>query len=467
MKVRRLLRIDLTVADLARAERFYTAALGFTAAGSEPVDPALASLLGAEQIRQIVLRRGEQSVALQAFHPAGAPYPANASACDQSFQHFAMPVPDMAAAMTRLLASGPAPISIGGPQRLPQRSGGATAFKFRDPDGHPLELIEFPDNRSGGIDHSAIVVADAERSIAFYRETLGMRLGARQLNTGPEQDRLDGLDGDIVEVVALVPDMPEPHVELLAYRSPPVRPAAPPRPNDIVATRLVFEVDSLPHGSPALIADPDGHQLLLTAGAAGAAARLSAVPAPVRAHLLAVGPRVCPENRCLPLCRTEAWMARTSQDEPCHDELWMTLPEQGDQRALVDRLFAVRAVAVARFERLLAVAGEKDEADPAPDQHVGDRVRPLAVQVDVEDDAIWRMLLALDEGERLDNRAERTEHARAQLFEALVERLRQDVLVLDNEDGKPEERNEGSVSRISQSGPPPISVGRASGISMR
>ncbi len=31
-----------------------------------------------------------------------------------------------------------------GPERLPARSGGVSAFKFRDPDGHPLELLAFP-----------------------------------------------------------------------------------------------------------------------------------------------------------------------------------------------------------------------------------------------------------------------------------------------------------------------------------
>lgn len=31
--------------------------------------------------------------------------------------------------------------------RLPESSGGVTAFKFRDPDGHPLELLAFPDGK--------------------------------------------------------------------------------------------------------------------------------------------------------------------------------------------------------------------------------------------------------------------------------------------------------------------------------
>ena len=36
------------------------------------------------------------------------------------------------------------PISTSGPQLLPAASGGVSAFKFRDPEGHPLELIAFP-----------------------------------------------------------------------------------------------------------------------------------------------------------------------------------------------------------------------------------------------------------------------------------------------------------------------------------
>lgn len=268
MKAIRLMRIDLTVTDLPRAERFYAAALGFERVSAGELDPSLAALLGATSVREIVLRRHGQEIALQAFDPAGAPYDHDATACDQSFQHFAMPVDDIEAATARLTAAA---ISRHGPQHLPQRSGGATAFKFRDPDGHLLELIQFPDRPETGIDHSAIVVTDAARSIAFYRDTLGLRLAAQQLNTGPEQDRLDGLDGTSVEVVALQPQIPAPHVELLAYRSPPVRLSPHLVPADVAATRLVFEVASPPDPavpladgrSAALIEDPDGHKLLL------------------------------------------------------------------------------------------------------------------------------------------------------------------------------------------------------------
>jgi catechol 2,3-dioxygenase-like lactoylglutathione lyase family enzyme len=271
LRTLRLMRIELTVSALSQAEDFYAEALGFELVDRHDADPVYAALLGASRIQEAVLRRGEQELALQAFSPQGAAYPADAASCDQCFQHFAMPVIEMTPAYARLAPFGAVPISTAGPQRLPQRSGGATAYKFRDPDGHPLELIRFPNAAPGGIDHSAIVVTDAERSIAFYRDELGLKLGARQLNTGTEQDALDGLRGAVVEVVALQPQHPAPHVELLAYRSPPIRPMGPQRPCDIAATRLVFEVSgllepttSLADGSRAVLRqDPDGHYLVL------------------------------------------------------------------------------------------------------------------------------------------------------------------------------------------------------------
>lgn len=270
MRVDRLLRFELTVADLAAAERFYTALPDVVVTGRGSADPAMAALLGVQRIEQVTLRRGEQVVVLQAFDPPGAPYPVGATACDQHFQHFALPVNDAVAA-TAGLPDAATPVSVRGAQTLPPASGSATAYKFRDPEGHPLEFIQFADGHLGGIDHSAIVSSDVERSIAFYRDRLGLTVASRQTNRGPAQDRLDGLTDTVVEVVALEPSTATPHVELLAYQSPPVRPGSPLAPNDVAATRLVLKVDvisqpcvTLADGTAAaLIRDPDGHQLLL------------------------------------------------------------------------------------------------------------------------------------------------------------------------------------------------------------
>jgi catechol 2,3-dioxygenase-like lactoylglutathione lyase family enzyme len=292
----RLVRVGLTVTDLGRAAAFYTGALGFEAVEApREAAPDFAAALGIEGARVTVqrLRLGAQEIELAAFMPPGRPYPPGSTSTDLWFQHIAVVVGDMAAAHARVAAHGGAtPISEGGPQVLPPSSGGVTAWKFRDPDGHPLELIAFPpgsgpeawrdaprDLLTVGLDHSAISVADAGRSAGFYEGALGLGRVSQQVNRGPEQDRLDGVPDAVVDVVALAPsDLATPHVELLGYRSPRGR-AIPPdmRADDVAASRLVFETDDLPAlamalgvesqvaspGATYLLArDPDGHLLL-------------------------------------------------------------------------------------------------------------------------------------------------------------------------------------------------------------
>ncbi len=172
------------------------------------------------------MRLGQQRVAFVQADPPGATYPIGADATDPVFQHLAIVVRDMAAASATLAAT---PISRNGPQVLPPSTGGVAAYKFRDPDGHPLELIHFPGGEAArrwadapglflGIDHSAITVTDLDGTIGFLTEGLGLTVSERGLNQGPEQARLDGLDDPVVDVVALAPPDPEPHVELLHYQ---------------------------------------------------------------------------------------------------------------------------------------------------------------------------------------------------------------------------------------------------------
>ncbi len=105
---------------------------------------------------------------------------------------------------------------------------------------------------------------DAERSIAFYRDGLGLAVASRQVNAGGEQDALDGLQGARVDVVALAPAQATPHVELLAYRAPVGRASPASRPQDIAGTRLVLAVTGLPDAAGAVLRhDPDGHALVL------------------------------------------------------------------------------------------------------------------------------------------------------------------------------------------------------------
>jgi catechol 2,3-dioxygenase-like lactoylglutathione lyase family enzyme len=297
MAVSRIARISFTSAEVRLLADFYRDALGFEPLGSaEPLGP------GNRGMRAIALRLGEQILELVAFRDAGKPYPSDVAVNDLRFQHIAIVVSDMTAAYARLCACGGwTSITHSGPQCLPEGSGGVTAFKFRDPEGHPLELLAFSAAaaprawrrgvRSGlflGIAHSAIGAADTTRSVAFYENLLGFTMAGQTLNAGVEQARLDNLEAPVVQVTSLFSSVPSfPHLELLCYRHP--LPCNSPRlaDNDVAATRLVIEIckdklaeisnimqqagDELGSGAAVapggkavpLIRDPDGHLLVL------------------------------------------------------------------------------------------------------------------------------------------------------------------------------------------------------------
>jgi hypothetical protein len=208
---------------------------------------------------------GQSRLDLDWFDQGGRSYPDAATASDLIFQHLALVTEQAETAWRRAHGAGATPIGRGGPVTLPQSSGGVTAIKLRDPEGHPLELLEFPPGSNSawagsgmmGIDHSAISVADAGTSRRFYEEH-GLVLGKRTINQGPAQVALDGLDGVEVDVLPMNPSGKPPHVELLRYRHPAGRPHEPFVANDAAATRIVWRSDR-----DALMRDPDGHLLQL------------------------------------------------------------------------------------------------------------------------------------------------------------------------------------------------------------
>ena len=283
-----------------RLADFYKAAFGFVRTGdvtiTEQAFGQFTDIPGAIA-RVITLRLGGQEIELAGIQPPGRNYPCGVSGRSLLFQHFAIVVSDMVTAYARLSAHGGwKTISTDGPQSLPASSGGVTALKFRDPEGHPLELIAFsPDTASDkwrassatgflGIDHSAISIADTKRSVGFY-ERLGLHHFGSSLNSGPEQDNLDNVAGALVEVTALaLPRSSVPHIELLCYRSDSEREPAVLGTNDVAATQLVLavrddemdalctqNVDTLLSGPVrfeqgarrAMLRDPDGHLLCL------------------------------------------------------------------------------------------------------------------------------------------------------------------------------------------------------------
>ena len=285
VRVASLHHLRLCSAQAKALMTFYESALGFRQVAVEHLSGArMRERFGvAGRGLRITLELGSQKIKLLQFiDEPGADYPAGSDASARVFQHFAIIVADMAAAMAQLSqATGWTPISRSGPQQLPASSGGVTAFKFRDPEGHPLELLAFPPERtpaawqhgSGrspflGIDHSAICVADSARSVAFY-ESLGLRLSHQSVNDDPAQARLDGLDQPVAEVIAMSPAYPTPHVELLCYRGTSSEARLDVRANDVAATCLVFMPDlglALPEACGASVqnlVDPDGHHLAI------------------------------------------------------------------------------------------------------------------------------------------------------------------------------------------------------------
>ena len=57
-----------------------------------------------------------------------------------------------------------------------------------------------------GVSHTAICVSDMEQSIAFYRDTLGMRIVSDVLLEGPRVDKIEGIRGMKARSVRLALD---------------------------------------------------------------------------------------------------------------------------------------------------------------------------------------------------------------------------------------------------------------------
>ena len=297
-------RVTLIVSDLDSAEEDYVRTFGCRVEQRGDIDPSLIRVLCIRQSRgrRSLLRLGRERIELLEFtDSAGRPYPPGSTSTDLWFQHMAIVVNDMRHAYQLVMANRCfRPISRDGPVRLPDSSGGVTAFKFRDHDGHPLELLAFPEGRVPGqwhsahgtgpflgVDHTAIAVGDSARSTRFFGSVFGFSAGTRTENRGPEQADLDDVDDVQVSVTPLAPDLPAPRMELLHYHVGTRRPI--PRDtasNDILATHCAVRVASLDataaalarHGTPlagddfmilhggiraALVSGPDGHRFLV------------------------------------------------------------------------------------------------------------------------------------------------------------------------------------------------------------
>jgi len=261
--------LALNVSNAASLAAFYTGVLDFSARAQE-------TSAGAKRVR---LALGDACVVLvEPLAPGGRPIAPGMRSNDLGFQHMAIVVRDMDAAYARLHAARVRQTSPE-PQRIPDwntAAAGIRAFYFRDPEGHDLELIWFPQGKGDprwqapgerlflGIDHTAIAVADTARSIAFYRERLGLRVAGESENYGPEQERLNGVAGSRVRITGLRAGRGI-GIELLEYLSPrDGRPAPELAEGDLglwVTTVDVADPRALGVADGAILRDPDGHAL--------------------------------------------------------------------------------------------------------------------------------------------------------------------------------------------------------------
>jgi catechol 2,3-dioxygenase-like lactoylglutathione lyase family enzyme len=301
--------IGMTVSDMDRSVAFYSETLTFEKISDvefhkEAFD-RLTGIFGT-RVRIVTMRLGDERLELTEYlAPRGRPIPPDSRSDDRWFQHIAIVVRDMDAAYGRLRRLGVSQISTG-PQRIPdwnEAAAGIRAFYFRDPDGHPLELIFFPPGKGDprwqrnpdslflGIDHTAIAVRDTDASLAFYRDTLGLTVAGESMNYGIEQEHLNHVFGSRVRITGLRAPA-GPGIEFLEYVTP--RGGRPypqdARPNDLLHWHVTLFVEdhdgmvermernrvTLISAFPAslegtgldgkrgmLIRDPDSHALLL------------------------------------------------------------------------------------------------------------------------------------------------------------------------------------------------------------
>ena len=229
--------IGITVSDMDRAIDFYSRVLTFEKVSDIEVTGLdyehLEGVFGL-RIRVVRMRLGDEFIELTEYlAPKGRPIPVDSRSNDRWFQHIAIIVSDMDKAYS-WLRQNKVEHASSGPQRLPdwnKNAAGISAFYFKDPDGHPVEVLQFPPDKGLakwhrhtdklflGIDHTAIVVGDTDASVKFYRDVLGMRVAGESENYGTEQEHLNNVFGAHLRITALR-GTNGPGIELLDYLSP-------------------------------------------------------------------------------------------------------------------------------------------------------------------------------------------------------------------------------------------------------
>ncbi len=223
-----ILSIGFTCHNAGAIANFFERHLGCQKIEEITIDGgAYSELLGlnGSQLKLIRLGLGSERLELMQVEQlgpglrSGRSVPLDSQSNDLWFQHICIVVNNMTAVsapICSLIAAGQLQPISSAPQTLPSwntAAAGIQAFKFHDPEGHCLELLQFPPDKGEprwhqatkgspflGIDHSAIANADTRRSCRFYEELLGLRLSGDSVNSGIEQDHLDGLSDTQVRI---------------------------------------------------------------------------------------------------------------------------------------------------------------------------------------------------------------------------------------------------------------------------
>ena len=308
-KVSGIESVGITVSDLNITLPFYTNVLYFEKLSDDTLNSSQYSTLVKVEnakVRIVKLKLGDEKIELIDFiSPEGKSYPEDSHSNDLWFQHIALITNNMDSAYAWLKLNDVKNISVE-PQLLPEwnkNAGGIKAFYFQDPDGHPLEILEFPKDKGNakwhkisnslflGIDHTAIAVSNTDESLKFYRDVLGMVVGGKSENYGIEQARLNNVESAHLRITGLHSDF-GPGIEFLNYLSPK---GGKSYPDDIKANDLIHwqtklttdDIDDLFYklvnagyqiytnavigfnnndfnfNSGFIVRDPDGHRLLI------------------------------------------------------------------------------------------------------------------------------------------------------------------------------------------------------------
>ena len=186
----------ITVRDVGRSVDFYSRVLLFEKVSDVQTSGAdVARLFGVSgpRVRVVTMRLGAERLELvEDRGRVSRQTPAEAPRDERAVARIALAVNDIEQASLWLqrqhvqrTTEAPAP-------DVRQNTTGVRALSFEDPDGHALEIVEYPAGQGDarwqrptdrvflGIDHAALVVGDTDESLRFYRDTLGLRVTARR-----------------------------------------------------------------------------------------------------------------------------------------------------------------------------------------------------------------------------------------------------------------------------------------------